>query len=250
MPSPAVNARVVLLAGPSGSGKSTLASRLGWPVLRLDDFYRDGDDPLLPRDAEGRVDWDDPDAWSVDDAFAAIAELCASGAVDAPVYEIGEDRRVATRELRLDGAPVFFAEGLFADRLVGRCREAGLLADAVVLAPRASVTFVRRFVRDVSEARKPVPVLLRRGLRLWREHMSVVERCVRAGMRRCVPHDVASELVELRTELTAAPQPAQPANPVDLREPAGPAGMASAALEPGVSGRNAAGPIGDRLVNS
>nr|BFF03579.1 hypothetical protein GCM10020241_52540 [Streptoalloteichus tenebrarius] len=186
VPSPAVEARpaqVVLLAGPSGSGKSTLAARLNWPVLRLDDFYRDGDDPLLPRDAEGRVDWDDPDAWAVDEAFEAIAELCAHGSVAAPVYEIGADRRVDTRELRLDGAPVFFAEGLFADRLVGRCREAGLLADALVLAPRASVTFVRRFVRDVSEARKPVPVLVRRGMRLWREHRHVVDRCLRAGMR-------------------------------------------------------------------
>ncbi|MCP2258409.1 uridine kinase [Streptoalloteichus tenebrarius] len=234
MPSPAVEARpaqVVLLAGPSGSGKSTLAARLNWPVLRLDDFYRDGDDPLLPRDAEGRVDWDDPDAWAVDEAFEAIAELCAHGSVAAPVYEIGADRRVDTRELRLDGAPVFFAEGLFADRLVGRCREAGLLADALVLAPRASVTFVRRFVRDVSEARKPVPVLVRRGMRLWREHRHVVDRCLRAGMRACLAHEAAREMAALRAELAAPP----------LVEPVAGAGVAAP---------NATGPIGDRLVNT
>ncbi|GGM72494.1 hypothetical protein GCM10012275_48860 [Longimycelium tulufanense] len=132
-----VSARVVLLAGPSGSGKSTLAARLGWPTLRLDDFYRPGDDPLLPRDAEGAVDWEDPDAWNVDEALSAIAELATTGRVAAPVYAISENRPVGTQEVRLDGAPVFVAEGLFADRLVARCRAAGLLADAVVLAGRS-----------------------------------------------------------------------------------------------------------------
>ena len=57
-------ARVVVLAGPSGTGKSRLAARLcathGWPVVRLDDFYRDVDDPKVPVLASGLTDWDDP----------------------------------------------------------------------------------------------------------------------------------------------------------------------------------------------
>ena len=43
-------------AGPSGAGKSRLAARLqgahGWPIVRLDDFYRDEDDPAMPRSEE------------------------------------------------------------------------------------------------------------------------------------------------------------------------------------------------------
>lgn len=46
-------AQVVVLAGPSGAGKSRSAERLGLPILRLDDFYKDGDDPTLPRIAHG-----------------------------------------------------------------------------------------------------------------------------------------------------------------------------------------------------
>src|SRR5882724_2788676 len=69
-----VHPRVVLLAGPSGSGKTTLAARLGWPVLRLDDFYREGHDPLLPRDDAGRADWDHPAAWNAEDALSAIVK--------------------------------------------------------------------------------------------------------------------------------------------------------------------------------
>src|SRR5699024_5552678 len=44
-----VPAKVVVLAGPSGSGKSRVANRLGLPMLRLDDFYREADEPGLPR---------------------------------------------------------------------------------------------------------------------------------------------------------------------------------------------------------
>jgi uridine kinase len=197
VPSASVHPRVVLLAGPSGSGKSTLAARLGWPVLRLDDFYREGTDPLLPRDAAGRVDWDDEDAWNAADALAAVVELASTGTVAAPVYVLGEDRRVGCHQVELGDSPLFFAEGLFADRLVAGCRDAGVLADALVLAPSAAATFVRRLVRDVAEARKPLPVLLRRGLRLWREQPSVVRRCLDAGMRRTTPELAAAELAEI-----------------------------------------------------
>ncbi|MFJ8959418.1 uridine kinase [Lentzea sp. NPDC102401] len=187
--------RAVLLAGPSGSGKSTLAAHLGWPVLRLDDFYRDGDDPLLPRDEHGRADWDDIGSWNADKALQAIIELSNTGRVEAPVYSISEDRAVGTQTIELGDAPAFIAEGLFADLLVQGAREAGVLRDAIVLAPSPPVTFVRRFARDVAEARKPVPTLVRRGLRLMREQPQVVKRCVSAGMRRTTPSKARTELV-------------------------------------------------------
>ncbi|MFI9818743.1 uridine kinase family protein [Saccharothrix variisporea] len=198
MPSLAVHPRVVLLAGPSGSGKSTLAAHLGWPVLRLDDFYREGDDPLLPRDAAGRADWDAEESWNTAEALAAVVELATTGRVEAPVYEIGEDRVVGRRVVEADGP--FIAEGLFADRLVSGAREAGVLLDAIVLSPNAFVTFVRRFARDVAEARKPVPLLLRRGLRLLREQPSVVRRCAVAGMRRLTPHQAREQLGQVALE--------------------------------------------------
>jgi uridine kinase len=199
VPSSPVHARAVLLAGPSGSGKSTLAAHLGWPVLRLDDFYREDDDPLLPRDDAGRADWDAIGSWNTEDALAAVVRLAITGTVDAPAYSISESRRTGCHTVVLGDAPAFIAEGLFADRLVAGCREAGVLLDAIVLAPSAPVTFVRRFARDVAEARKPVPILLRRGLRLLREQPEVVRRCVRAGMRKLTPHRARVELGAVRT---------------------------------------------------
>ncbi|MBP2472938.1 uridine kinase [Crossiella equi] len=201
MRSPAVAPKVVLLAGPSGSGKSHLAARLGWPVLNLDDFYRDGDDPAMPVDASGRADWDHPDSWNAAAALAAIVELSSTGRVDAPVYTIAQDRCTGSHEVVADG-PFFLAEGLFADRLVEGCRAAGVLADGIVLAPNRLVTFARRLARDVAEARKPLPYLLRRGLRLMREQPGVVGRCRAAGLRAVTPECAGRELAAL------APRPA------------------------------------------
>ncbi|MGX7829237.1 uridine kinase family protein [Actinokineospora sp. 24-640] len=185
---------VILLSGPSGSGKSTLAAQLGLPVLRLDDFYREGADPLLPRDAAGQADWDAPQSWHAEDALAAVVALATTGTVEAPRYDIASDSRVGTSRVIAAGAPAFIAEGLFADQIVAGCQAAGVLGDALVLAPSGTRTFIRRFARDVAESRKGLPLLVRRGLRLWREHSDVVRRCETAGMRRCEPTDALSLL--------------------------------------------------------
>lgn len=171
-PSPA---RVILLCGPSGSGKSTLAERAGLPVLQLDDFYKDGDDPTLPRLHDGNVDWDDPQSWHFDEAVAAIRALCDTGSADVPVYSIPANGRVGSRTLAV-GTPVFIAEGIFAAEIVRACEAEGLLADAICLRNHALTTAYRRFLRDVREARKSVPFLIRRGYRLMRAERAVVTR--------------------------------------------------------------------------
>lgn len=181
-------AQVIVVAGPSGSGKSRLAERTGLPVLRLDDFYKDGDDPSLPRIAEGLanaglVDWDHPDSWHHDDAFAALESLCHTGVADVPVYEISRNGRTGLQHLHLDGSAYFVADGIFAQEIVPRAREAGLLADAVCLRQHPAITFWRRLTRDLREHRKPPPVLVRRGLALMRAQRQVVAHAVALGCR-------------------------------------------------------------------
>ncbi|HEU5454967.1 MAG TPA: ATP-binding protein, partial [Nocardioides sp.] len=93
-----------MLAGPSGAGKSRLAARLqdahGWPILRLDDFYRDEDDPRMPRSEQlGIVDWDHPDSWNRGAALDALATLVTTGRVTTPVYDIAASRAVGSAEL-------------------------------------------------------------------------------------------------------------------------------------------------------
>lgn len=194
-------ARVIVLAGPSGAGKSRLASRLGLPVLRLDDFYRDGTDPALPRITEGAnhglVDWDDPASWRCDHAVAALEQLCTTGRAEVPVYDIAHDGRCGTQVLDLDGGAWFVAEGIFAQHVVGPCRDRGLLGAAYCVRQHPVVTFWRRLVRDLREHRKPPLVLVRRGLALVRSQGRVVDDAVAAGCRPATPEQALRELREL-----------------------------------------------------
>jgi uridine kinase len=178
---------VIVIAGPSGSGKSRLSRRLGLPVLNLDDFYKDGEDPTLPTlDLAGGspiVDWDSPGSWRADDALAAIEQLCETGRADVPAYDIAQSRRTGHQVLDLGSASCFVAEGIFAQEIVGECRRRGLLADAICLTQHPAVTFVRRLSRDLREHRKPPLVLLRRGLHLLREQRRVVAHAEALGCR-------------------------------------------------------------------
>jgi uridine kinase len=199
-------ARVVLLGGPSGAGKTRLADRTGLPVVRLDDFYRNGDDPALPRSADGLVDWDDPRSWHAEAAVAALLALCRTGAADLPVYDIAHDGVVGTQRVVLAGSPLVVAEGIFAAEIIASCRELGVLAAALCVRQNRYVTWWRRLVRDVRERRKAVPVLVRRGWHLLSVERAVVEHHVRLGAT-CVSPAEGRRMI---AELAAPPSPPPP----------------------------------------
>ncbi|MEU8530876.1 MULTISPECIES: uridine kinase family protein [Streptomyces] len=187
--------RVVLLAGPSGSGKSSLAAVTGLPVLRLDDFYKEADDPTLPLVADSAdIDWDSPLSWDADAAIAAITDLCRTGRTEVPVYDIATSSRVDRERLDIERTPLFVAEGIFAAEIVTRCQELGVLADALCLRGRPSTTFRRRLLRDLKEGRKSVPFLLRRGWRLMRAERSIVARQAALGAHPCAKEEALGRL--------------------------------------------------------
>ncbi len=202
-----VRARVVVLAGPSGAGKSRLAARLGLPVLRLDDFYKDGDDPTLPRIAEGAnaglVDWDHPDSWHPQDALAALERLCEEGSAEVPLYDIARDGRHGSRPLDLAHHRLFVAEGIFAQDVVPECRARGQLAAAYCVRQRPLVTFWRRLTRDLRERRKPPLVLLRRGWALMRSQRDLVDRAVALGCEPVSPDRAHEEVTALMARSAA-----------------------------------------------
>ena len=193
-----MRAQVIVLAGPSGAGKSHLAERLELPVLRLDDYYKNGDDPTLPRidlaGGEPIVDWDHPDSWNSDAAVAAVQELCRGGCTDAPVYDIALNSRTGHRVFELANSAYFVAEGIFAQEIVGECRRRGLLADAFCVTQHPAVTFVRRLTRDLREHRKPPFVLVRRGLHLLLAQRALVSAAERLGCRVVTPEAAYREI--------------------------------------------------------
>ena len=195
-----MTARVVLVCGPSGSGKTHIARRSGLPVFRLDDFYRDGDDPSMPfSEALGIPDWDDVGSWHADRAVDALVALCRDGRTEVPTYDIARSRAVGSSVFERGSAPAVVAEGVFAAEIVGACRERGILADAVVLHCAPWTNFCRRLVRDLAERRKPPSTLWRRGRLLMRVEPAMVATATAKG---CRPVD-AGGLGELLSALAA-----------------------------------------------
>jgi uridine kinase len=189
-------ARLVLLAGPSGSGKTHLAEESGLPIVDLDHFYKNGDDPTAPRHPTlGIVDWDDPRSWDAESALDALEQLCRSGSAEVPVYDISRDGRVGARRVDIGDTPAFVGTGIFAAELVAPARDRGLLRDAVVVKRSRTKNFLRRLRRDLREHRKPPLTLVRRGLRLLRAEPGVVARQMALGCRPC---DRAGTLAALR----------------------------------------------------
>jgi len=173
---------VVLLTGPSGCGKSRVTRRLGLPVLPLDNFYFDHDHPGMPK-RFGIVDWDDPATWDSAGALAALTALCTTGHTEMPDYDIPTSSRVGTKQVKLGKSTIVIAEGVFAAELVAPCRDAGLLADAICLRRRRFVTFGFRLVRDLTEGRKSVLTLIRRGIGLYRQEPQLIANWEAKGCR-------------------------------------------------------------------
>ncbi len=203
--------RVVVLAGPSGAGKSRLSARLHtayrWPVVRLDDFYRDvGDHKLPTRDLGGTtiVDWDDPSSWDAAAAVRALEQLASTGSVDVPVYDISRSAASGTTTIKAAPGTLVVAEGIFAAEIIGALREAGILHSAWCVRHPRWVTFGRRLVRDLAERRKPPLVLVRRGLALTGAEPALLARMERLGASCATPAEVERRL---RAAVGTLPRP-------------------------------------------
>ncbi len=195
---------MILLVGPSGCGTTHLARAVGLPIVGLDDFYRDGTAPDMPRTADGRIDWEDARSWDGDAAMAALAVLCQQHSVEVPTYVFGKDRATDHRTIDRDGHRVFVAEGIFAAELIGPLRSAGLLADALFIRQNRWVTFGRRLARDVGESRKSPWYLVRQGWAKTRSEPAVVAHQLRMGARPVTKPTARRRLVDL-TGATGSP---------------------------------------------
>lgn len=172
---------VIVLVGPSGSGKTSLTSRLGLPSLSLDNFYKDDDDPHLPYTKKGLIDWDDAASWKKEEALESLRNICREGAGHVPVYNIPTNKRTGFTHFSAGEQRVLIVEGIFASDLVEPLRREGLLLGAVCIARSPWKNAYFRLLRDLGEARKPIPTLLWRGIRLLREEPRKVRDWVSHG---------------------------------------------------------------------
>ena len=186
-----------------------VSRRAGVPSLNLDDFYRDGDDPSLPR-RFGIPDWDHPASWDAGAALAALTALAHDGVAEIPAYSIAQSRRTGSTRLEAGDAPLLIAEGIFAAELIAPLAGAGLLAEAIVLDRPVPVVFSLRLLRDLREHRKSVPILLQRGTALARQQRADMEGWVGSGL---LPLGLRAAVRRMR-ELTAHAEAERRSRPV------------------------------------
>ncbi|WP_090596527.1 hypothetical protein [Auraticoccus monumenti] len=152
------------------------------PLVRLDDFYRDGDEPDMPHTL-GIVDWDDVRSWRLDAAVEGLLTLCRDGAATVPVYDIAANAAVGEHVVELGDGGCVVAEGVFAPDVLAPAREAGMVVQPIWLDRPRTLTFVLRLVRDLRERRKAPWVLVRRGLALWRSEPGMRRRALALGFQ-------------------------------------------------------------------
>src|SRR5699024_12532648 len=95
--------------------------RSGVPGLNLDYFYREGDDPSLPR-RFGIPDCDLPASWDDGAARAALTGLAHDGAAELPTYSIAHYRRTGSTRRELECVPVLIVAGILVADLLTTLR--------------------------------------------------------------------------------------------------------------------------------
>lgn len=152
----------LLIAGPSAAGKSTLASQIRQlaGARRVVDFsgdmyFRDSNDPKLPKTAAGTPFWDDPEAMHFDQMTDAIAGLIKDGKADIPNYSFKTSaREPGSTHVELGSDDILVIDSLHAanPKLIDKLEALNLAHVTIYLdSPSADDRLVRRLVRDFNE---------------------------------------------------------------------------------------------------
>jgi len=152
---------LIKVAGPSCAGKTTFADNLisassgrekirssidksiGW--LPLDDFFRDLDDPLIPRNDEGLPIFDVPESYCSEEYSTVVAKLLSGEECLAPVYNLAKNRRYG--EVKIKGMQILVTEGLFS---IDFCQKIPVVSLSVYVEADRSVCEERRVTHDMN----------------------------------------------------------------------------------------------------
>jgi len=148
---------VVSISGTTCSGKTTFAQELETALVgegvtvtmvHLDSYFRDKDDPLVPKDADGRSIFDLPSSYHGGEFISAVSALSRGCCVDIPTFDLEKNkRRIGDNKLAMP-ARVIIAEGLFANTLL---KDAKMFAICVFMDIPIETCLNRRIERDVAQ---------------------------------------------------------------------------------------------------
>ena len=112
---------LIIVAGGSCSGKTLFARKLEAQlrrnsvfisIIEQDGYFRDFDDPDLPRDEQGRILFDIPGCFHQDEFIKDVNSLLGGSNIEAPCYDKPANKRLEQRKTIL-ARQFVLAEGLF-----------------------------------------------------------------------------------------------------------------------------------------
>ena len=113
---------LVEIAGPSCSGKTYFADKIVEKFLsemgiitsqlKMDNYYKDRDDPTV-RDVMGRINFDWPGAYHVDEFRDAMFLLTRGKDIVEPDYDIRKNRRISNSGRSVEAGRIVVPEGLY-----------------------------------------------------------------------------------------------------------------------------------------
>ncbi|MFZ0320202.1 MAG: AAA family ATPase [Candidatus Sulfotelmatobacter sp.] len=146
---------IVGLAGPSGSGKTSLArrvaSRLNGHVISMEIYSTDINH--LPFEEREKQNYDAPAATDVELLESHIRKYAAGLAIEAPIYDFAQHRRVCDRRERIPSKPLLIVEGILALHFAELRPYFDL---SIYLDAPDNICFHRRKVRDITERQRPL----------------------------------------------------------------------------------------------
>jgi uridine kinase len=149
---------IVGLAGPSGSGKTTIAkrvaSRLNGHVLSMEIYSADINH--LPFEQREKQNYDAPEATDVNLLEGHVRKYAAGIAIEAPIYDFAQHRRVSDRHERIPSQPLLIVEGILALHFAELRPHFDL---SIYLDAPDDVCFHRRKVRDITERQRPLELI-------------------------------------------------------------------------------------------
>jgi len=143
---------VIGICGGTGSGKTTITNRLshalsesGVLVIQQDHYYRDLSH--LPLEERSKRNFDHPNALDTDLFIEHVKQLKDGQAVERPVYDFTQHRRVA-ETVRLESQPAILIEGIliFESEALRNLMDIKIFVDT-----DADLRFIRRLVRDIRD---------------------------------------------------------------------------------------------------
>jgi uridine kinase len=145
------------ISGGTGSGKTTITNRLigalseqSVVLVQQDHYYKDLSH--LPFEERTKVNFDHPDSIETPLMIEQLTALREGRAVERPVYNFTEHRRVA-KTVRVEPRPAILLEGIliFENADVRRLLDIKIFVDT-----DADIRFIRRLRRDVRERGRTV----------------------------------------------------------------------------------------------